>query len=267
MAQTKSTARESREARERLRRYKARQSVHSHQIARRQRDNIVAAIAVVVVATLATIGQIYYFSAGPGMPPPVPTATPVATPTEAPQGQNTGNVPSPDVAENRLWTGTLTLNDTVALDIELDGQAAPQAVAAFVQQVNDGYFVGKSCHRLLDGETSGLLQCGSLDGTGASDPDFSFGPLENVPEQGLYPVGSIALARGADAYSQGHQFFIVYENTLLPDPAGYTIFGRITGGLDDLVSQITSAGVDAAAAAAEDGAPAVPTTITAVTIQ
>lgn len=266
MAQSKNIAREAREARDRLRRYNARQSVHSHRIGRRLRDNIISAVAFLIVAALATTAQIFYFTAGPGMPPPVPTATPTAAPTDAPQGENRG-VPSPDAAENRLWTGTLTLNDDVALEIELDGQAAPQAVAAFVQQVNEGYFVGKSCHRLLDDDTSGLLQCGSLDGTGAPDPDFSFGPLENVPAKGLYPVGTIALARGADAYSQGHQFFIVYENTLLPDPAGYTVFGRITSGLDDLVSQIASAGVDASAGESTDGPPAVPTTITGVTIE
>ncbi|MEO7147861.1 MAG: peptidylprolyl isomerase [Terrimesophilobacter sp.] len=260
MARSKNADREAREARDRLRRYSARRSVHETQVTRRTRDNLFAILGAVIVAALAAVTQVVYFSAGPGMPEPVPTSS--VSPT--PEPQNIGNIPDPALAESRTWTGTLTVND-VPLEISLDGAAAPQAVAAFVQEVKNGYFPGKTCHRLTAGPTA-LIQCGSLDGTGAPDPNFQFGPIENAPADKNYPAGTIALARGASAYSQGHQFFIMYgDGTLNGDTAGgYTVFGKVTGGLDKFISEIASKGVTGKAA---DGAPIVQTTITKVTIK
>lgn len=266
MAPSKSAEREAREARERLRRYNARQTVHARGLKRRGRDNVIAIIGVLAVAALATGAQLFYFNGGPGTPTPAPTAaaTPTATPT--PGGQNVGNVPDPSVAEGRTWTGSLTLND-VQLAISLDGALAPQTVASFVTDAQAGYYVGKACHRLVSSPTAGLLQCGSADGTGATDPTYSFGPLENTAPGGVYPAGTIAMARaGNDAYSNGRQFFIVFADATLPDDSagGYTIIGTVTSGLDALAASITDAGV---VNGGTDGAPVVATSITALTIQ
>lgn len=264
MAPSKNTEREAREARERLKRYNARQAVHSHQIKRRKRDNFWAIGAVVVVAALASVGQIFYFNGGPGTPTPLPSFTE----EPAAQGENVGDVPDPAVAEAREWAGTLTLND-VPLEITLAGDLAPQAVASFVQSTNDGYYTGKTCHRLVRSETAGLIQCGSTDGTGASDPEYSFGPIENAPADDIYPAGTIAVARGGgDAYSQGRQFFVVFQDTQLPADAagGYTVIGTVTSGLDQLVSQIADAGLTPVTSES-DGSPVIPTTITSLTIQ
>ncbi|WP_193510018.1 peptidylprolyl isomerase [Cryobacterium sp. BB736] len=266
MAPSKSADREARQARERLRRFNARQEVHKQRVSRRKRDNVLAVIGVVVIAALATLTQVVFFTAGPGAPEPTPE--PSATATPEPQ-QNVGDIPDPALSEFRTWTGELVLND-VPLAFELDGAAAPQAVAAFVQQVQDGYFVDKTCHRLTDAGVK-LIQCGSLDGTGAGDPDFRFGPIENAPEDGVYPAGTIAMARaGGDAYSQGHQFFIMYEDGSLPDDmaGGYTVFGKVTDGLDRFIEEIASGGVQPGGPrGANDGAPVIPTTITSVSVQ
>ena len=266
MASTKNAARQAREAKERLRRYNARQAVHAHRSRRARRDNIMASIGLVIIVALATVTQVLYFTAGPGLAnsKATPSASPAATPS--PQaGTNVGDVPDPSLAENRTWTGELVLND-VTLQISLDGAAAPQTVSAFIQGARDGYFTGKSCHRLTD-EGAKLIQCGSLDGSGASDPSFSFGPIENAPADGKYPAGTIAMARAGDnAYSQGHQFFIMYEDGTLPadSAGGYTIFGQVTAGLDQFVSAIAAGGI---AGGAHDGAPVVPTTITRVSVE
>jgi len=265
VAASKNPEREAREARERLRRYNARQAVHAHQLTRRKRDNLFAIGALVVVAALATVGQLFYFNGGPGTPTPAPSASASAG-AETPAGTNVGAVPSPDTAEDRTWTGEMTLND-VPLGISLDGALAPQAVASFVASVQSDYYLGTTCHRLVASETANLLQCGSYDGTGATDPSYSFGPIENAPTDTVYPTASLAMARaGDDAYSNGRQFFIVLSDTILPtDTAGgYTIFGTVTSGLDQLITQITSAGV---VDGGSDGAPVVPTTINALTIQ
>ena len=265
MAASKNTEREAREARERLRRYNARQTVHAHQVTRRKRDNLFAIGAVVIVAALATVGQLFYFNGGPGTATPAPSASASAE-AETPAGTNVGAVPDPSVAEARTWTGEMTLNE-VPLGFSLDGALAPQAVASFVQSAQDGYYVGTTCHRLVTSDSANLLQCGSYDGTGATDPGYSFGPIENAPADGVYTTASIAMARaGDDGYSNGRQFFIVLSDTVLPtDTAGgYTVFGTVTSGLDQLIAQITSAG---AVDGASDGAPVVATTINALTIQ
>ncbi|MCS0498178.1 peptidylprolyl isomerase [Protaetiibacter mangrovi] len=257
--------REQREARERLRAYQARQEVHEVRGRRRRRDNVLGIVGGVIVAALAVTTQIVYFTAGPGAPTPEPSASATAD-----AGQNVG-APDSSLAEGRTWTGEIVLNETVTLGISLDGLAAPQAVSGWIQDVQDGYYDGKTCHRLATADTFSFLQCGSLDGTGAGDPDFSYGPIENAPPDDIYPAGTIAMARASgDAYSNGHQFFIVTGDTTLPSDAagGYTVVGTVTSGLDQLIRDITSAGVDQATLGSDGtGSPAVPTTITSVTLQ
>jgi peptidyl-prolyl cis-trans isomerase B (cyclophilin B) len=257
--------RDQREARDRLQRYQARQEVHAHQTKRRLRDNIFAIAGVVIVAALAATTQIFYFTAGPGAPTPEPSAS-----ASAPTGTNVG-APDPALAESRIWTGELTINDIV-LGIELDGVNAPQATAGWVQAAATDYYPGKTCHRLATTAGFAFLQCGSLDGTGAGDPDFSYGPIENAPADGIYPAGTIAMARSAgDAYSNGHQFFIVTDSTTLGTDAagGYTVVGKVTSGLENLIDQITSEGIDPEQIGADgqSGAPLVPATITALTLK
>jgi len=262
VATSKNQEREAREARDRLKLYNARQGVYEHQVKRRRRDNIIAIVGALVIIALATGTQIFYFSGGPGTPEPTPSAS--ATP--AADGANVGDVPDADTAEARTWTGDLTLND-IPLGISLDGALAPQATASLIGDIQSGYFVGKTCHRLVDSDGFKVLQCGSLDGTGANDPSYSFGPIENAPADNVYPTGTIAMARaGNDAYSNGHQFFIVFGDTTIPsDPAGgYTVVGTVTSGLDQLQTGVIDGGI---ADGATDGAPVVPTTITAATIQ
>ena len=127
-----SSKNEQRQARERLRRFTARQTVHAHQQRRRRRDNILAVAGVLVVIALAAATQVYFFTAGPGARAAA-TPSPSASPS-AQTGQNVGDIPALTLSEHRQWSGTLTFND-VPLGISLDGAAAPQAVAVFVQEV------------------------------------------------------------------------------------------------------------------------------------
>ena len=258
MAPSKNQERDAREARDRLKAYNARQAVHSHQVKRRRRDNVIAAAGVVVIAALATVTQVFYFTGGPGAPTPAPSVS-----ASAAAGANVGAVPDVAVSEFRTWTGEMTING-IPLGFELDGTTAPQATAAFVSDITSGYLTGKSCHRLVSSETAGLLQCGSADGTGASDPTYSYGPIENAPADGVYQTGYLAIARTEGAYGNGHQFFIVFSNTNLPDPVGYTVVGKITSGLDKLVAGVASGGVQGGGT---DGPPATPAKIDSVTIE
>jgi peptidyl-prolyl cis-trans isomerase B (cyclophilin B) len=259
-----SNDRQAREERARLRTYQARQEVHASKQRRRVRDNVIAVVSLVVVLALATGAQLFYFSGGPGTPEPVASETPTPTPS-APAGENQGDVPPAALSEGRTWTGTLTLND-IPLGVELDGAAAPQAVASEISLIQSGFYDGTSCHRLTK-DSIWVLQCGDPAGDGTGGPDYSYGPVENAPADGVYPAGTIAMARQpANGYSHGSQFFVVYQDTTLtPDEAGgYTVVGHVTSGLDALRAGVTDAGtVDGGS----DGSPAVPVTITGFTIE
>jgi peptidyl-prolyl cis-trans isomerase B (cyclophilin B) len=63
----------------------------------------------------------------------------------------------------------------------------------------------------------------------------------------------------------GSQFFIVYQDSvILSDSAGgYTVFGKITGGLDQL-NPIIEAGVEGGAS---DGPPALATVLSAIELR
>jgi peptidyl-prolyl cis-trans isomerase B (cyclophilin B) len=177
-------------------------------------------------------------------------------------------LPDPDVAEDRTWTVTLHTCATGAdrdITLELDGAAAPQAVASFVSLAGAGYFDGTGCHRLT---TAGIyvLQCGDPTFTGGGSPGYEFGPVENAPEDDVYPAGTVAMARqGGNGESMGSQFFLVYEDSQIQsdEAGGYTVFGEITSGLD-IVRAVADEGV---ADGATDGEPAGPVTIEGVETQ
>ena len=266
--------RNDREARARLRAYQARTAVHEHQQKRRRRDNVTAAVGLAVVLVLAVGAQLLFFNGGPGTAAPAPSSTatptatpaPTSTPTPSPgaAGKNTGDVPASALAEGRSWDGTMTLND-VTLGFELDGAKAPQAVSSTIALIKKDFYQGLSCHRLTTGGFF-VLQCGDPNGDGTGGPGYSYGPIENAPADAVYPAGTLAMARqGGNAYSQGSQFFIVYDDTTIPADAagGYTVIGRVTSGLDELKSKITDAGVKGGGS---DGPPAVPTTITSISL-
>lgn len=189
--------------------------------ARRRQRTIGLVVVGALVITLGVSATIALGGDRKGAAPPVAEET-------APRA-----VPDPALAEARAWTGTIATNRG-EVEIELDGAAAPQAVANFVSLAHDGFFDDTKCHRLV---TSGIyiLQCGDPEGTGRGGPGYRWGPIENAPADDVYPAGTLAMARvGHDGFSMGSQFFLVYEDSPIPSDSagGYTVFGRITSGLD-----------------------------------
>jgi peptidyl-prolyl cis-trans isomerase B (cyclophilin B) len=260
----KNLDREARAARQRLRDYQARQQMHTSQTGRRKRDNVIAGVVVTLVFALAIGAQLLYFNGGPGSPVASPSATaePTASPTATASGQS---APAPALAENRTWAGTMTLNG-IPLGLELSGTTAPQGVANFISLTDAGFYNGVTCHRLTTATGFAVLQCGDPKGDGTGGPGYTFGPIENAPTDNLYPAGTIAMARqGGNASSMGSQFFIVYKDTTIPADAagGYTVLGKVTSGLDSLISEITDKGT---LDGSSDGQPAVPVTISSITL-
>ncbi|MFM1958154.1 MAG: hypothetical protein RI929_517 [Actinomycetota bacterium] len=241
--------------------FQAKQGIKVEREATRRTDNRLALIVSGTAVALAVVGQLLYFSVGPGHVAPVEE---VATEEPTPTQTNSDQVPDPSLAEGRTWTGSLNLNDQT-LGLELFGDLAPQATANFVSLAKDGFFEGVSCHRLT---TAGIfvLQCGDPTGTGSGGPGYNFGPIENAPMDDMYGEGVLAMARvGGDGYSMGSQFFIVYGNSqILSDAAGgYTVFGKITSGLDG-VKAIAEAGT---ADGSSDGAPINPVSLSGISVE
>ena len=111
-----------------------------------------------------------------------------------------------------------------------------------------------------------MLQCGDPSGDGTGGPGYSYGPVENAPADGVYPAGTIAMARSRERSTATAASSSSSTRTRrCPDDAGgYTVIGTVTSGLDELRAGVTDAGTSDGA---PDGAPAVPTTITAFTIE
>jgi peptidyl-prolyl cis-trans isomerase B (cyclophilin B) len=213
----------------------------------------------IVLAMLLVIGAMVGVSlslnkddstAASGQPTAQPTgqATPAATPAvsvagcvtppKVPTDKRTGTLPDKKTAAGKTFVATVTTTCGV-ITMELDGAKAPQTVASFLSLAKGGYWSDSPCHRLT---TSGIfvLQCGDPTGTGGGTPGYGYG-VENAPADFTFPPGTLAMARTSDPKSNGGQFFIVYKQTVLQDKVGYSIFGKITSGMD-IVDKIAAAG-------------------------
>jgi peptidyl-prolyl cis-trans isomerase B (cyclophilin B) len=246
---------------EKLANYQAKQQLASERRAVAKKDNRLALIASAAAIALAFAGQLIYFNFGPGKTEVVAEQT---TTPEVSESAEESLVPDPALAEGRKWTGSLNLNDQ-NLGVELYGDLAPQATANFVSLAQAGYFESLSCHRLT---TAGIfvLQCGDPAGDGTGGPGYSFGPIENAPADDNYLTGYLAMARrGGDAASMGSQFFIVYQDSMIPSDAagGYTVFGRVTSNIE-AVQAIAEAGV---ADGGSDGAPLNPVYLSGISVE
>jgi peptidyl-prolyl cis-trans isomerase B (cyclophilin B) len=203
-------------------------------------------------------------TAAANVPPSGPAKNVVAgcvTPPKVPSDKRTGKLPDKKTAAGKTFVATVTTNCGV-IKIELDGTKAPQTVASFLSLAKSGYWADSPCHRLTTADIF-VLQCGDPTGTGTGSPGYGFG-VENAPANFAYPPGTLAMARGQDPKSNGGQFFIVYKQTVLKDPIGYSIFGKITSGMD-IVNKIAAAGA-APADASSNTAPVQPISILTVDV-
>lgn len=135
-------------------------------------------------------------------------------------------------ATERSNARTLTLKTNCgSIVISLLTDAAPITVKAISTLANAGFYNKSICHRLT---TEGLyvLQCGDPTLTGGGSPKSWTGYAdENLPKDvpNNYPAGTVAMANSGPK-TNGSQFFLVYKDTKLPP--NYTIWGKITQGLD-----------------------------------
>jgi len=209
---------------------------------------VAAVIGVLVVVLGLVLAQTLTSDDDPVAPaaesPPQTVATPAAGECEEPppvpeSPEQYDEVPDASLAEDAVWIARVITN-CGEIVMELAGDKAPQAVSSFLFLAEENFWDDSPCHRLV---TEGIfvLQCGDPTGTGSGGPGYGYG-VENAPADGIYPRGTVAMARTADPDSNGSQFFIVYDETELPDPAGYSVLGTVVDGMD-IVDQIAEQGV------------------------
>jgi peptidyl-prolyl cis-trans isomerase B (cyclophilin B) len=230
--------------------------------ARRMR---LTAIIMTVVLVLAVAGVLGALLAND--PPPEAATTTAAGCELPPTALGTGaelSLPDKGVAEGRTYVATVTTN-CGDIELTLDGAKAPQAVASFLELAKQSYWLNSPCHRLTTSDALKVLQCGDPTGTGSGTPGYGFA-VENAPADGAYPRGTLAMARTSDPKEgNGGQFFIVYGDSSLPDPDGYSVFGTVTAGLD-IVDKIAAAGVAPGGSSTDDGFPVAPISILRVAV-
>jgi peptidyl-prolyl cis-trans isomerase A (cyclophilin A) len=121
-----------------------------------------------------------------------------------------------------------------AFVVALDDRSAPLHAASFARYVESGFYTGTVLHRVVAGS---MVQGGSY------GPDLERrrpgDPVRNESRNRLSNErGTIAASRGQDPDSATSQFFFnLSDNPHLDATAeapGYTVFGRVTSGLDVL---------------------------------
>ena len=108
---------------------------------------------------------------------------------------------------------------------DLFANDAPETVNNFVFLARDGYYNNVVFHRVIQ---DFMIQTGDPTGTGTGGPGYRF---NDEPVSRSYERGTLAMAN-AGPNTNGSQFFIVHKD--YPLPKSYTIFGKVSDGLDTL---------------------------------
>jgi cyclophilin family peptidyl-prolyl cis-trans isomerase len=108
---------------------------------------------------------------------------------------------------------------------DLFASDSPNTVNNFVFLAKQGFYDGVTFHRVIK---DFMAQTGDPGGTGTGGPGYRF---NDEPVTRNYERGTLAMAN-AGPNTNGSQFFIVQKD--YPLPKNYTIFGKLTDGLDTL---------------------------------
>ena len=136
------------------------------------------------------------------------------------------SAPPMQIDPKKRYTATFK-TDKGDFVVELYADKAPRTVNNFVFLARDGFCNGVTFHRVI---RNFMAQGGDPTGTGSGGPGYTFG---NETSTGLTfdSAGIVAMANTGQPNSNGSQFFITYA----PQPSlngGYTIFGKVTSGMD-----------------------------------
>lgn len=158
--------------------------------------------------------------------------------------------------DDKTYTATLETNHG-SIDVEFFPDDAPNTVNNFVSLAKDGYYDGTPFHRIIKGF---MIQGGDPTGSGMGGPGYKF-PDEQVRRD--YDPGTLAMAN-AGPNTNGSQFFICHADLKGRLPKNYTIFGKVTNGLD-VVDAIANVPVKSSSGG-EASSPVEPVVLQKVTV-
>lgn len=210
---------------------------------------VVAGIGLVAAALLIGPrlgGGTASASGSPGVSPTV-----AATPRPNPSGCPSAQPAALPAGETRTVTIATSKGDIV---IQVKADLSPIAAGNFVALASCKYYDGLVFHRVVP---DFVIQGGDPSGDGTGGPGYT---IQDEPVTAQYGRGTVAMARGREADSQGSQFFIVVSDdarTSLASANTYAIFGTVLSGMD-VVDQIVSA--------ADGEYPTNPIAMTSVTV-
>jgi cyclophilin family peptidyl-prolyl cis-trans isomerase len=137
---------------------------------------------------------------------------------------------------SKTYTATIT-TDIGPITVQLDPKAAPKAVNSFVFLANQHFFDCIVFHRVIP---TFVDQTGDPTGSGTGGPGYSFADELPAKANPQYPLGSLAMANSGPN-TNGSQFFIVAGSQGEVLAPSYSLFGRVTSGMD-VVDKINAQG-------------------------
>lgn len=154
-----------------------------------------------------------------------------------------GGAPKPASSSHPNRTAVIE-TDVGTIKIELLEDEAPKTAENFRLLADRGYYNGTVFHRVIPGF---MIQGGDPNGDGTGGQTATGGMLPNEINrnsplyQGGYRRGLVAMANKGRPETGSSQFFIMHGDRLLSQlPPNYTIFGRVSEGMD-VVDRIAGA--------------------------
>ena len=144
---------------------------------------------------------------------------------------------APTAQASKADDSPIVVLDTTAgqITVQLDRAKAPISVENFLKYVDKGFYDGLVFHRVIP---NFMIQGGGMqdvNGTLQEKKEGAFPPIKNESSNGLrHARGTLAMARTPNPNSATSQFFINHGNNQALDqaPGGYTVFGKVIGGMD-----------------------------------
>lgn len=138
---------------------------------------------------------------------------------------------TPEITIDSAKSYTATVKTDVGdIVLALEAEKTPNTVNNFVFLAREGFYNGVIFHRVI---SNFMVQGGDPTGTGSGGPGYKFED-EFHPDLRHDGPGILSMAN-AGPNTNGSQFFITHTATPHLDDK-HSVFGKVTGGLDVLLS-------------------------------